>query len=247
MRLVATLALLSGCSLYFDEPAHPGLTPAERDWMDLAYPVLEENCAACHGGTTPSGAPNFLAGNDALAVRATILSFQPPVVSLESPTTSHILTKGLHNGPSLTAQETSDLLIWLQAEREQAGIEGALDTPQFSPLACTRPDLVDVDPVLCPRNVLSLDALGMSGSGLQFVAEPQQNALVVTNLEFQPGAGTTATLFHPRFVAHLGAVEIIDDQLANLVVSQPGPFGPTQLVLPAEFAKNPISLRVETP
>ena len=247
MRLVATLALLSGCSLYFDEPAKPGMTPAERDWVNLAYPVLEQSCVACHAGSAQLGAPSFLAGNDALAVRATILEFQPPVVNLESPTRSRILTKGLHEGPALSAQETSDLLAWVQAEREQAGVEAALETAQFAPLACTRPDLADVDPALCPRNVLALDELGMSGSGLQFIAQPLQDALVITRLEFQPGAATTATLFHPRFVAHLGAVEIVDDQLASLVVSQPGPFGPAQLVLPADFATHPISLRVETP
>jgi mono/diheme cytochrome c family protein len=247
MRLVATLALLSGCSLYFDEPPQPGMTPAERDWMNLAYPILEQECAPCHASATPIGGPNFLAGGDALAVRATILAFQPPVISLESPTTSRILTKGLHSGPQLTPQEESDLLTWLQAEREQAGVEAALDTPQFAPLTCSQPDLADVDPVLCPRNVVALDALGMPTSGLRFITQPQQDSLVVTKLEFLPGAGTTATLFHPRFVAHLGAVEVVDDQLANLVVSQPGPFGPAQLVLPADFLGHPISLRVEMP
>jgi len=245
MRLVATLALLSGCSLYFDEPAHPELTPAERDWINLAYPVLEQNCAACHAG--PHASIAFLSGGDALATRDTILAFQPPVVNLQIPEDSHVLSKGVHEGPSLTAQETADILTWVQAEREQAGVEPALETPQFRPLGCFRPDLVDVDPTLCPRNVISLDDLGMSGSGFEFIAQPMQDSLVVTELVFDPASASTATLFHPRFVAHLGAVEIVDDQLANLVVSQPGPFGPTQLVLPAEFAKNPISLRVEKP
>jgi mono/diheme cytochrome c family protein len=243
MRLVATLALLSGCSLYFTEPTTPEMTPAERDWVTLAYPVFEQNCVACHGGTR---APDFLSGDDALAVRATILAFQPPVVNLASPANSRVLAKGLHDGPELTAQETSDILTWIQVEREQAGVDAAIDTPQFQPLMCVAPNQAG-DPTLCPRNVLTLETLNMPGSSILFVAQPQQDSLVVTQLAFQPAAGSTATLFHPRFVAHIGAVEIADDQLANLVVSQPGPFGPAQLVLRPEFQGNPVSIRVEMP
>src|ERR1041385_8776638 len=187
MRFVALIALLSaGCSLYFDEPPGPaGTTPAERDWVNLAYPVLERDCAGCHRG---GGAVDFLAGNDVLAVRATILAFQPPVIDLETPTNSRVLTKGLHEGPQLGAQDTSDILVWIQAEREQAGIEAALEPPQFRPLMCVAP-ADSGDPTLCPRNVLTLDGVAMPGSTLGFIAQPKDGSLIVTQLEFQPAAG----------------------------------------------------------
>jgi hypothetical protein len=96
------------------------MTPAEQDWMRLAYPVFERNCIQCHASADAVG---FLAGSTPLEVRETLLSWSPPVVDIDNPTTSRVLSKGVHLGPSLTAQETSDILEWLQAERE-AGTTG---------------------------------------------------------------------------------------------------------------------------
>jgi hypothetical protein len=117
MRSIGLLALLSGCSFYFSEPS-PSPSPAPNTagddaWVRLALPVFEASCKeACHA----SGPLGFLGGADAQAIRETLLGWQPPVVDLAFPTMSPILTKGLHDGPELDAQQTSDVLIWMQHE-----------------------------------------------------------------------------------------------------------------------------------
>jgi len=112
MRLIGLLALLSGCTLDF-EHFSTNETRAEQAWMNLAYPVFARDCVNCHTDTV-----GFLAGSTPFEIRESLLTWQPPVVDVSNPTSSRILTKGLHDGPALTAQETSDILSWLQAERE---------------------------------------------------------------------------------------------------------------------------------
>lgn len=116
------LVLMAGCTLEFgdgkdpaDDPPPPSLTQAERAWVEQALPVLKANCVTCHAGTDPS--ISFLAGNTVWEMRQSILA--SGVVNVDVPTASRIFTKGAHSGPAMTAAQASDLLAWLQAERDE--------------------------------------------------------------------------------------------------------------------------------
>ena len=118
------LFLLAGCTLYFgddqppaDDPPPPSLSQAERAWVEQALPVLKAQCVACHASTSTDPSINFLAGNTVWEMRQSILA--SGVVNVDVPQSSRIFTKGAHQGPAMTASQTSDLLEWLVAERDE--------------------------------------------------------------------------------------------------------------------------------
>ena len=61
------------------------------------------------------------------------------VVNLDAPQSSRVLTKGLHDGPALTADQASRLLEWIQAEKAADVQTGTirLHPGPFTPLTCT--------------------------------------------------------------------------------------------------------------
>jgi hypothetical protein len=115
MGVAAMAALFVGC---IDDGSESTIetrrSEAERTWMQEARPVLEAACSACHAGTSPELA--FLAGNSPFAQRATLLA--SGVIEVPEVFASRLLTKGVHEGPSLTAEQTSAVLVWLTAERD---------------------------------------------------------------------------------------------------------------------------------
>jgi hypothetical protein len=111
----AATALLGGCIDDASEsPIEARRSEAERAWMQEARPVLDSACSSCHAGGAPEMA--FLAGNSPQAQRATLLG--SATVELSSVFGSRILTKGVHEGPALTAEQTSAILVGLPAERD---------------------------------------------------------------------------------------------------------------------------------
>ena len=88
--------------------------PAQRAFDEHALPVLLAMCAACHDGAS---APEigFLAGQTPAEIRDTLLA--SGIVDVATPTMSRILTKGVHSGPYLSAQQVSEILLWLEAEQ----------------------------------------------------------------------------------------------------------------------------------
>src|SRR5690349_12418156 len=105
-RLAIPLLFAVGCTGTIDNQLPPGLTPAQAHalelWTQKALPILKMQCfTGCHDGSVP--ADGFLVGMSDTMIRDTAIGFMPPVVNLSSPATSTMVTKGMHEGPPLTA------------------------------------------------------------------------------------------------------------------------------------------------
>lgn len=201
---LATIALTaSGCTGLIDDGGSGGLTGeqkiARQKWTTKALPRLDENCTVCHNGSRLG--IGFLEGTDELAQRDTLVGFDPAVVNLDAPASSRLLTKGLHEGPALLADQASDILDWLQAERDAVPdtTPGGprLETARFAPLLCTGGLPGEAT---CPVNTVALDDMGIAGARVSFVAQGLASGLYVTNLRLVPG-GNGAFVEHPLFVS----------------------------------------------
>jgi mono/diheme cytochrome c family protein len=207
LSLGALAALtIMGCSGLIDDGGDDtSVTPEEKAARELyvskAKPVFDVACANCHSGSDPTVA--FIAGADPMAQRATLLGYDPQVVNLSAATSSRILTKGAHSGPALLASQASDLLEWIQAERDAANVTGGVDpglvTEAFTPQICTGGNPGDAT---CPINIVPLDSLvqAWGGARIKFVAQALSQDLYVTNLALEGGADGVY-IEHPLFVS----------------------------------------------
>ncbi len=199
------LFVLVGCTGLIDGGGSGGLTPeqtqARKVWLEKALPVLTANCLQCHNGSRAN--LGFVEGTTDVGRRDTLLAYAPAVVNLEAPSSSRLLTKGIHEGPQLDAIQTSDLLEWVQAEFDalpddtDPGV--VLETEKFIPQLCTAG--LAGDPT-CPINTVALDAVGdgVVGGKITFVVQALGSGLYVTNLKLVPGAAG-AFIEHPLFVS----------------------------------------------
>lgn len=202
----AIVLVMVGCTGLIDDGGSGGVTPAQAHanklWIEKALPVLSANCQVCHDGSRAD--IGFIAGDSDFGRHDTLLAYDPPVINLDAPSSSRILTKGLHEGPIMDAIGTSDVLEWIQAEHDaipdDSGVGGpTLETDKFIPSICTGG--LAGDPT-CPINEVVLDAIGdgVVGAKIQFVAQALGSGLYMTDLKLIPGAGG-AYIEHPLFVS----------------------------------------------
>jgi len=184
---------------------------ARQLFISKAKPVFDTTCVQCHSGSDPSVA--FLQGANPMEVRAGLIGSD--YINLEAPQSSRILTKGAHSGPALLASQASDLLEWLAAERDAAGVAGGVDTgletPPFTPLKCTGGVPGDAT---CPITYVDLTPLveGWGGAQIKFVAQALSQDLYVTNLALV-GGPEGVYLEHPLFVSRPPNADPIPDTL----------------------------------
>jgi mono/diheme cytochrome c family protein len=206
--------LFMGCSGLIDggdENVSAEEQAARAAFISKAKPVFDNNCAACHAGSDPTVA--FLQAEDSMAVRAKLLGSD--YVNLEAPQSSRLLTKGAHSGPALIASQASDLLEWLAAERDAAGVAGTVDTgletQPFTPVLCTSGN--PGDPT-CPITYVDITGLieGWGGAKIKFVAQPLSLDLYVTNLALE-GGPEGVYIEHPLFVSWPAEGDPIPDKL----------------------------------
>jgi len=149
--------------------------------MQKAWPAFGY-CVGCHGSQP---AIDFLAPGTAEGAYTTIFMFQPPVIDLESPAASLVLTMGKHTGPALQPQDAAAILAWIQAERD----ERSPDTG--TPL------------VFGPMTV-SLDAMNTidlgHGASLQFHGGAFDSGLELTQMQIAT-TSTAVHVVHPLFVS----------------------------------------------
>jgi hypothetical protein len=202
LSVVAALVLaLTACNGLI-EGGDGALTPEQKAamsaWTTKAWPHLQQQCAGCHSGSEADIA--FLAGGTSSAVHDTLMGSSLQVVNLDAPESSRLLTKGAHAGPSLTAQESSDILEWITAERDAAGVmpDQGLQTGKFTPLLCTG-GTPGVD-ATCPINHVGLDALGLPGASIDLVAQALSQDLYVTDLKLHASVDGVY-IEHPLFVS----------------------------------------------
>jgi hypothetical protein len=210
----ATIAMLAiGCTGLIDDGGSGGLTGeqkiARQKFTKKALPRLDENCTVCHDGSRLN--IGFLAGTSEMAMRDTLVGFDPAVINLEAPTSSRLLTKGLHEGPALQAEQASDILDWLQAERDALPDSSGprLETAEVLPLICTGG--VPGEPS-CPVNSVALDEMGIAGARIDFVAQRLESGLYLRNLKLVPGGGG-AFIEHPLFVSWPQGAEPVPDSI----------------------------------
>jgi hypothetical protein len=200
---VALVLLVSGCTGLIQEDIPEGVSPeqeaARRAWVAKAQPVLNTNCYSCHGGSMAG--VEFLGMNtmDVYMQRDALLMYPKGIVDLGEPQTSLILKKGGHEGPALTAGQASNILEWIQKERDaqpmQSGFPVMLAPQAMMP--CTGGNPGDAT---CPFNEFLLDANGATGAKVQFIASNVSGAVYVSNLKIIPGPmGVYAE--HPVFVS----------------------------------------------
>ena len=198
---VGALALVSmvGCTGLIDGGSNDESAVAKKAWLSKAAPVLMQNCVACHDGSRAM--IEFLAGEGDLAIRDTVLAFTPSVINLDAPASSRLLTKGVHDGPALLASQQSDLLEWIQAEKDAQPDPGAggptLETAQFTPAICTS----GTPPAAtCPTNEVDLTDLGLPGAKIHFVAQALGSGLYLNQLSIIAGADGVY-MEHPLFAS----------------------------------------------
>ncbi|HWU88781.1 MAG TPA: hypothetical protein VN253_16055 [Kofleriaceae bacterium] len=204
---VATSALaLAGCTGLIDGGSPSKAEIARQLWTDKALPALTAGtCVTCHNGSRAN--VGFLAGTDDIAVRQTLMTFDPPALNLDAPQSSRLITKGAHDGPPLDGGQRSDVQEWIQAEKEAAAdVPGGpnsndIRTQDFLPARCTQglPGTAD-----CPINELPLDDLGngvsIPGAKITFVMQAVGSGIYLNNLKLIPGA-MGAYIEHPLFVS----------------------------------------------
>lgn len=180
---VATSILLAGClGDGMPETTPTGLT-ARQLWDQRAWPALA-SCAGCHGSQP---AIDFLAPNTSDGAYSTVFAFQPPVVDVEVPASSLLVTMGKHTGPAMTPDQADAVLAWLGAERDE-------QIP-------TNGNTVRVGPVLpTPGAAITLD-LGVAGAQLTLVPETSEAGLYFSHVTVAAGGGVGVHLAHPLFVS----------------------------------------------
>ena len=223
VRLSAAGALmiaLVGCTGLIDGGSD-GMTSQQRGaiqkWTTSAMPVLRQNCVTCHNGSRAN--VGFLVGGDDLAIHDTVMAFQPPVVNLDAASSSQIVSKGLHEGPQLTADETARILDWLFAERDAANHNPDNPVQQLA----TKPFAIQLctggapNTPTCPTNHVSLvdlptDGTMLAGAEIAFTAQALGQSLYLTNLV---GTGGTSGFYleHLLFVSRPTKGDPFPDQI----------------------------------
>jgi hypothetical protein len=200
-RLLCTLACatVAGC---LDEapPSSVGKLSARETYEQRAWPALA-SCAGCHG---KQPAIDFLAPGTVEGAYDSLFAFQPPVLNLDVPASSLLLTMGKHTGPAMNGPDAAAILGWLEAERDErvmGGLSGMHVGP-FMPMHGT-PQVLD---------------LGIGGATLTIVTEPSERGLYAKRITLASGGGVK--LSHPLFVSRpLHPILDESDRYADLDMS----------------------------
>lgn len=180
-RTLCTLAcaMVAGC---LDEaaPASVALT-AREEFTAHAWNALAA-CAACHA---KQPGLDFLAPGTEAGAYESLFAFQPPVIDLDVPGSSLLLTMGKHTGPAMSAAAAAPILEWLQAERDERVTETA--------------GTVRIGPFMPAHGTPVMLDLGVGGATLTIVTEPSERGLYARRITLTSGSGIRLT--HPLFVS----------------------------------------------
>jgi mono/diheme cytochrome c family protein len=176
---VAASIIVAGC--LGETPPSSSEQTARQQWDNSAWPALA-TCAGCHGSQP---AIDFLAPNTSDGAYTNVFAFQPPVIDVEVPAASLLLTMGKHTGPAFTADQASAVLAWLEAEHDER-MPASGQTVRIGPFLPT------------PGTALTLD-LQIGGATLTLLPETSDAGLYFSHLTIH--AGTGIHLAHPLFVS----------------------------------------------
>lgn len=191
MRTIAIL-LLAACEV--GEPPRPPVAAREL-FTTSAWPALAR-CAGCHAAQPTI---DFLAPGTAEGAYTAVFEYQPPILEVESPGSSLLLGMGQHTGPELLPDESTALLGWLEAERDER------TEPPVEPIV--------VGPVALQLGVVNTVPLPVDGAVLRFTPTAVAAGLSLTDLEIQAGPGglhAVHPLFSSRPVTGLPIIDTAD-------------------------------------
>lgn len=222
--------MLLGCDVGNSISEQPELSPREQ-FVETAWPALTR-CVGCHA-TQPT--IDFLAPGDVELAYTSVFEFQPPVLEVEAPSSSLLLTMGEHTGPALTAPESAAVLGWLEAEKIARA--GTTDLP------------VVIGPVTPSLGTITEVDLGF-GASLQFVAMPYPGGLYLSEVQLT-GGPSGLHVVHPLFVSRPAAGELVLDPVDRFgeldVEVQPGKIEPLGAAVFSTFAStDPFTIHFRT-
>jgi hypothetical protein len=194
-RSLVFFALAAACTGDIEDKSLQGLTPAQAlaktRWIKDAEPVFQAKCLMCHDGSMTTAVPPadpYLAGSGDMAIRDTAVTYVPELVNLGAPRSSRVLSKGMHEGPALTAQEATKILGWIEAEHDARPAGMIIETMQVM--------MTDGSAATVP-----LDSVGAAGATLTFTAQTIAGGVYMTNLQVTAGP-EGIYLEHPLFVSY---------------------------------------------
>jgi hypothetical protein len=112
----------------------------------------------------------------------------------------------MHTGPALTSPQYSDILLWIQSEREAATALPEIESAPYMPLPCTAGNPGDAT---CPINSVDLAALGEPGT-FEFVAMGATGGYVMSGMQFKAGADGLY-IAHPKLISHPAGADPVPD------------------------------------
>jgi len=190
-RWVVASFVLAGCVGTDPSPPQTGPELSARDtWTQKAWPALA-TCNGCHGSQP---AITWLSPGTVDGAYATVFAFQPPVVSLDTPESSLILTMGKHTGPALQPEQATAVLAWLQKERDERV------APAGEPIV--------VGPITATLDTMNAVDLG-HGATMHFKADAFDGHLDFSSIDIAATAAIHVT--HPLFVSRPHAADPIVD------------------------------------
>lgn len=222
--------MLLGCDVGSPTIDPPELTPREQ-FVETAWPALTR-CVGCHARQPTI---DFLAPGEVDVAYTSLFEFQPPVLELDAPSSSLLLTMGEHTGPALTTAESAAVLGWLEAEKiARAGIT---DLP------------VVVGPVVPVLGAITNVDLGF-GASLQFVAMPYPGGLYLSEMQLSAGPSGLHVV-HPLFVSRPGEDQLVLDPVDRYseldVEVPPGKLEPLGAAVFSTFANtDPFTIHFRT-
>jgi hypothetical protein len=101
---------LVGCVASGPEPGtatQSSSSSIQQQFDEQVQPLLEGACAACHGPA--QAVPN------AIRIDYDAIVHTPALSGGDDPASSQLLTKGAHEGPAWTAEQSQVILDWLEA------------------------------------------------------------------------------------------------------------------------------------
>ena len=227
---VAVCSTLLGCDV-----ASPAIAklPAGQQFTANAWPALAR-CVGCHGSQP---AIDFLAPGTAEGAYATVFTFQPPIVDVESPASSLLLTMGKHTGPAMLPAEADAVLAWLEAEHEARIPDGG------HPVA--------IGPVTLALGTANTVDLGL-GATLRFVPEAAAGGLSLTQLALAAGPGGLHVV-HPLFTSkpavgdpRIDTVDTFADLDLDLAAGATSPLGGGAARFPTFSSTDPLTIHFRT-
>lgn len=195
-------------------------------------------CGACHAVVGGAG-PAFLDPRPTML--ATMLSY--PALIGDTPETSRIYNKGVHQGPALNSLEQPTIAGWI--------LKYSVVKPKPVDMGVPKPIIKPFKPMMNVTNTIDLGVLdpAFAGQSVSFTAKMVGTSLQLSALKVNTAMTTGLHIVHPLFVTWDGMLNPTPDpadsfQTTDQTIFQNDsqPLGPGLLLLPDFLADDSLNL-----